>query len=348
MKTNVEAVDLFCGAGGLSYGLKQGGITVRAGVDLDPKCRYPFEENIQAEFHELSVRDLSSSELNSMWSDSTYRLLAGCAPCQPFSAQRRGEVPKTHKDWDLLLEFERLVKQTRPDFVTMENVTPIQRQPVFRSFLNTLLNENYNVDYQAMYANEYGLPQRRRRLVLIASLHGPIHLPKPTHDANNQVTVAEAIGKLPRLKSGEESKTDPLHRARRLTKINLDRIKASKPGGTWQDWPEELRAPCHRRSSGQSFRSFYGLMSPDEPAPTITTEFFNYGSGRFGHPSQPRTITPREAAILQGFPQDYKFLPEDTGVKFSVLGKMIGNAVPPVFGKIIAQTINKHVLENSL
>lgn len=342
MAQRVEAVDLFCGAGGLSYGLQQGGITVRAGVDLDPKCRYPFEENIHADFHELSVRDLTGEQLRSMWSGQGPRLLAGCAPCQPFSSQRRGQEASTHEAWDLLLEFQRLVKETRPDFVTMENVTRLQNQAVFRSFVSALIDEGYYVDYRALYANEFGLPQRRRRLVLIASLHGPIHLPTPTHGKEDQVTVSQAIGQLPPLESGEASHTDLLHRARRLTDINIARIKASKPGGTWRDWPEVLRAPCHRRSTGQSFGSFYGVMEPNEPAPTITTEFYNYGSGRFGHPTQPRTITPREAAILQGFPKDYKFVPHEDEAKFSVLGRMIGNAVPPIFGELIAQTINSH------
>lgn len=342
MAKTVEAVDLFCGAGGLSYGLQQGGITVRAGVDLDPNCRYPFEENIRADFHEMSVRDLTSDQLQSMWSGRALRLLAGCAPCQPFSSQRRGQEAKTHESWDLLLEFKRLVQATRPDFVTMENVTRLQRQYVFHSFVSGLLDAGYYVDFKPMYANEYGLAQRRRRLVLIASRHGPIHLPTPTHSRERQVTVSEAIGQLPPLEAGEASRSDPLHRARRLTDINLARIRASKPGGTWRDWPEALRAPCQNRSTGQSFGSFYGVMVPNEPAPTITTEFYNYGSGRFGHPSQPRTITPREAAILQGFPRDYKFVPRAEDPKFSVLGRMIGNAVPPIFGELIAQTINNH------
>ncbi|WP_316668861.1 DNA cytosine methyltransferase [uncultured Propionibacterium sp.] len=332
-------MDLFCGAGGLSYGLMQAGIEIRAGIDVNPQCRYPFETNLGATFYEMSVRDISAHDIQSMWSKGSARLLAGCAPCQPFSSQRRGADSKKHSAWNLLLEFGRLAQEIRPEYLTMENVAPLRKQEVFHHFLKDLSSKGYYIDYDVLKAEQYGLPQRRRRLVLIASRKGPIALPKKWVSREDETTVVQALAGLPPLQAGEVDPDDPLHRARKLSPINVARIRASKPGGTWEDWPEELRAPCHTRSSGKSFGSFYGVMNPGEPAPTITTEFFNYGSGRFGHPYQSRTITPREAAILQGFPRDYSFIPPNNPAHFTTLGKMIGNAVPPVLGFLVGKRI---------
>lgn len=338
----IGAVDLFCGAGGLSLGLQQAGVKIHAGVDLDPACRYPFEENLHATFHERSVRDLDAQELMSMWAGAPVRLLAGCAPCQPFSSQRRGAEPEQHESWDLLLQFGRLVKETLPDYVTMENVPRLRTQRVFERFLGDLIRNDYYVDYKVIKTEQYGLPQRRRRLVLIAARHFPIRIPRPFTPTSQEATVASAIGGLPALTAGQQCPTDPLHYARDLSDINLRRLDASKPGGTWRDWDEALRAPCHRRASGESFQSFYGRMNPNEPSPTITTQFFNYGSGRFGHPTQRRAITPREAAVLQGFPTSYVFTQPDEPIYFTRVGKMIGNAVPPVIGKLVGEAITSH------
>lgn len=337
----IGAVDLFCGAGGLSLGLKQAGISVRAGIDLDPNCRFPFEKNIGSTFHEMSVRNIDTKTLSEMWGSDDVRLLAGCAPCQPFSSQRRGAVATEHESWDLLLEFGRLIEGTLPDYVTMENVSRLRTQNVFRSFLDIIVRNNYYVDYQIIKAEQYGLPQRRRRLVLIAARYSPIHIPAPKTD-QQEVTVSQAFSGLPPLKAGEQCPTDTLHRARRLSELNLARIRASNPGGTWLDWPPELRAPCHRKASGSTFGSFYGVMAPNEPSPTITTEFYNYGSGRFGHPSEFRTITPREAALLQGFPSTYEFTRPEETVHFTKMGRMIGNAVPPILGQIVGTAIISH------
>lgn len=339
---SIGAVDLFCGAGGLSLGLQQAGITVHAGVDLDPKCRYPFETNLQSTFHELSVRDLDGEALLSMWGDEPTRLLAGCAPCQPFSSQRRGAEPQKHESWDLLLEFGRLIRESLPDYVTMENVPRLRTERIFEQFLGELVRHDYYLHYKIIKTEQYGLPQRRRRLVLVAARHSPIRIPEPSAFPGQEATVASAIGDLPPLAAGEQCKTDPLHCARNLSDINLQRLDASRPGGTWRDWDESLRAPCHQRATGSSFQSFYGRMNPDEPSPTITTQFYNYGSGRFGHPTQRRTITPREAAILQGFPASYSFTEPDEPVFFTRVGRLIGNAVPPVIGELVGAAITRH------
>src|SRR5690606_35410329 len=123
----------------------------------------------------------------------------------------------------------------------------------------------------------------------------------------------------------------------------LARLRASKPGGSWRDWPEELRAACHRRSTGSTFKSVYARMEWDEPSPTITTQAFNFGTGRFGHPEQDRAKSLREAAILQGFTKKYNFVWKGSEAKFITLGRLIGNAVPPPLGKAIGKKLMDHV-----
>ncbi len=148
---------------------------------------------------------------------------------------------------------------------------------------------------------------------------------------------------LPPVEAGEICKNDTLHRTRRLSKINLQRIKASKPNGTWLDWNEELMLDCHRRNTGKTYKSVYGRMAWDEPASTITTQFYNFGTGRFGHPTQDRALTVREAALLQTFPKSYKFFPKKEKVSIERLGMQIGNAVPVELGFVIGKSIISHL-----
>jgi DNA (cytosine-5)-methyltransferase 1 len=339
----IEAVDLFCGAGGLSYGLTQAGVKVGAGVDLDPRCRYPFESNLGAEFHERDVRELEAVELSGWWSERAVRLLAGCAPCQPFSPYRRGQDTSAEEDWSLLEEFGRLVGEVWPELVTMENVPRIGTSKVFLDFVDQLGEMGYWVDYRSCYGPTYGLPQARRRLVLVASLLGPVHVPEGTVAESAFPTVETTIKGLPQLESGEVDPKDPLHRSRNLSETNLKRIRASKPGGTWKDWPKSLRAPCHQRASGATYRNVYARMRWDQPSPTITTLSHNFGAGRFGHPAQDRPISLREAAMLQGFPQEYAFVEKSDDVSFTHHGRLIGNAVPPPLGRAIGRALVEHV-----
>lgn len=336
VQTQITAVDLFCGAGGLSLGLKQARIEVAAGIDLDPACRYPFESNLKAKFLERDVADVTGAELKELWTPGRYRLLAGCAPCQPFSSHRRGADTSGEDNWDLLSQFGRLVEETTPDFVTMENVLRLAKMSVFDDFVNRLRRLGYSVDHGRLFGPHFELPQERRRLVLMASLVGPVSLPVGRPKAKVK-TVRQTIKKLPRLEHGESDPNDPMHTARRLTATNLARIRASVPGGTWADWPEELLAPCHKKASGASFGSFYGRMRWDAPSPTITTMAFNFGTGRFGHPEQDRSLTLREAAMLQGFPRRYKFVPKGKQPYMQTVGRLIGNAVPPNFGKAVGE-----------
>jgi DNA (cytosine-5)-methyltransferase 1 len=338
----VRAIDLFCGAGGLSYGLKQAGIQVVGGFDIDPRCVYPFETNIKAPFFKQDVRTVTSKQLKQLWGPSGVRVLAGCAPCQPFSSHRRGTDTTADDSWPLLDEFARLATESLPQIVTMENVPRIVSSDVFKRFVITLQKCDYEVSFRSCYGPEYRLPQHRRRLVLIASRIGTVELPKRTAGRSIR-TVRQTIGKLPQLEAGEIDPKDHLHKSRNLTELNLKRIRASSPGGTWRDWPEELRSECHRKASGSSFANVYARMEWSQPSPTITTQMHNFGTGRFGHPEQDRAITLREAAMLQGFPRTYRFVQKGEPVEFAPLGRLIGNAVPPPLGKMVGKTIMARV-----
>jgi len=330
-------VDLFCGLGGLTHGLSKGGVHVVAGIDIDPQCRFPYEQNNSAEFIERDIRDVSGDTLRDLWGGRTYTLLAGCAPCQPFSTySRKGRGTREDKKWDLVADFGRLVNEAQPDFVTMENVPQLLDHAVFAEFHSSL--NGYQVWQQIIECAQYGVPQTRKRLVLLASRLGPITLVPPSPN-DKKATVRAAISHLPRVAAGRCDPKDQLHVASSLSELNLRRIRASKPGGTWRDWEPNLVARCHQRRSGNTYPSVYGRMEWDAPAPTITTQCFGYGNGRFGHPQQDRAITLREAAILQTFPDSYRFLPDGARACFYVLGRLIGNAVPVRLGEVVAESL---------
>jgi DNA (cytosine-5)-methyltransferase 1 len=339
----VSAVDLFCGVGGLSHGLQDAGIHIAAGIDIEVTCDYPYRNNVRAPFHLRDIRELTVDELAAMWPANAVRVLAGCAPCQPFSSYRRGVDTSQEDQWPLLDEVRRLVKGTLPEVVTMENVPRIVSAPIFIKFVARLRKLGYRVSYESCYCPAYGVPQHRRRMILVASLLGDIQVPRGTIAPADYTTVRQAIGSQPKVSHGKSHPRDDLHKCRTLTEVNLDRIRRSSPGGTWEDWPEELRAPCHRKSSGATFRNVYGRMTWDEPSPTITTLSYNFGAGRFGHPEQDRAITLREAAILQSFPMDYQFVAPGNPVQFAPLGRLIGNAVPPRLAAAVGTAIGQHV-----
>ncbi|MBB4639840.1 DNA cytosine methyltransferase [Rhizorhapis suberifaciens] len=337
----IVAVDLFCGVGGLTHGLTKAGVKVELGVDLDPACRYPMEKNNAAKFLEADVANLLPSDVRMAFGDAQITLLAGCAPCQPFSSYAQAAKRATpHEDWELLKSFSKLVLAVRPTLVTMENVPPLLKQQIFKDFVADLHGAGYDLDFKVVDGRGIGLPQRRQRLVLVASLLGPIVIP----DADKpQATVRQTISELPPLAAGSSDLEDPLHAAASLSDLNLARIRHSKPGGTWRDWPNELVAACHTRPTGSTFPSVYGRMEWDAPAPTMTTQCYGFGNGRFGHPEQDRAISLREAAMLQSFPKNYAFVPKGASINFSTLGRMIGNAVPVLLGEFIGGILVDHV-----
>lgn len=340
----IATVDLFCGAGGLTHGLEKAGIDVRLGIDIDPACQFPYSANNNSEFLLKSVDDVEAFELLEKYQDSELKLLAGCAPCQTFSSYNQ-KADSSDDRWWLLLQFSRLIRETEPELVTMENVPGLLEQDVFRKFLNDLEEQNYHLDYKVVNSADYGLPQQRNRLVLLASRLGSIKLPSPQKFRKKRQNVKDAIGKLPAIEAGGIDPKDPLHQSSNLSDINYQRIIASRPGGTWRDWPKGLVADCHRKRSGKTYPGVYGRMRWDEPAPTITTQFFGFGNGRFGHPEQDRALSLREGAILQGFPKGYKFVPPHQPIHKKILGRLIGNAVPVSLGIVIGKSIIRHVEE---
>lgn len=342
----IEVVDLFCGIGGLSYGMKSAGFHILAGFDLDQTCQYAYETNTGGEFIYKDISTVTAEDILPRYSKGAIHVLAGCAPCQPFSSYAFKNKEKDPNKYDLLYEFGRLVRDVKPDIVTMENVPAIRKfklKPVLQDFISLLEKEEYHVWCDVVYCPDFGIPQTRKRLVLIASKLGDVEPLVATCDKENYVTVRKTIGQLKPLKAGEISPTDPMHRSRKLTAIGLQRIMATPEGGGWKDWTEDLLLECHKKKNGESYASVYGRMRWDAPAPTMTTQCTSLGSGRFGHPSQNRAITPREAALLQTFPEFYKFFEDEYSASLKQLSRYIGNAVPPKLGEVIAQSIISNV-----
>lgn len=340
-------VDLFCGIGGLTHGLLQSGLQVLAGIDIDGSCRYAYETNNNAGFIEADIAQLSSNDIANLYPAGSIRALVGCAPCQPFSryTQRYRKEGHIGSKWRLLYAFSDKVRDIMPEILSMENVPELEIEPVFHDFKDALIDMGYNVSWSIVYCPDYGVPQSRKRLVLLASRLGDISLIEPQYTPETYLTVRDCIADLPPIRAGQAAEGDPLHCSSRLSTMNLQRIRQSRPGGTWRDWDEPLQLTCHKKESGSTYPSVYGRMSWEEPAPTITTQFYGYGNGRFGHPDQDRALSIREGTMLQSFPRDYAFLPPDRTVSKKELGIHIGNAVPVNLGRAIGQSIQRHIEE---
>lgn len=357
MTKRVSAVDLFCGAGGMTCGLEAAGISVEAGVDHEEACRYPYETNNEATFcqHDIkAVAQGSPEEIADLFDeDADFKLLAGCPPCQPFSTLTNGERSEDHESYSLLDAFKKLVRVIEPDYVVMENVHGVYHSDIYQSFEVDMNDWGYHLNGyndRSVYCPEFGIPQTRRRWVTLAARNHPVEIQTSPHSRDFQPkTAREAIGHLPKIEAGEtwagnesnEYPADKLHTARSLSPTNIRRVIHSKPGRTWRDWPEELVLDCHKDESGQSYDSVYGRMEADKPAPTITTQFYNLGSGRFGHydTGQNRALSLREGALLQTFPGDYEFFKDIDDVGIRKTGVLIGNAVPPKLGEVVGERI---------
>jgi len=343
-----SVIDLFCGVGALSHGFMLEGFPVARGYDIDETCRFAFEANNNARFVQEDVANIDPRKLARGFVVGMPAVLVGCAPCQPFSQYSQGrEDPK----WKLLENFASLASVVSPDVLSMENVPQLvgfKGGSVFNAFVAKLKNAGYEVNWKVVYCPDFGVPQARSRLVLIASRLGKPGLPKPSHDKNNHLTVLDGIGDMPALKAGGVDPHDPLHRASALSDINLQRIRASVPGGTWRDWDDALVTGCHKRKTGRNYGSVYGRMHWHHPSPTITTQFYGFGNGRFGHPEQDRAISLREGALLQSFPKNYVFVKKSESITFNHLGRLIGNAVPVGLARAIARTIKDHLQEHGL
>lgn len=343
-------VDFFSGCGGTSLGFRTAGIRILAGVDNDPSSGTTFERNFpEAKFIDRDIRSMRPAELADVIGpvESSPLIFSACAPCQPFSKQRR-QTKVSDDRIPLLLEFYKFVEYFMPTCIFIENVPGIQRGAAaaspFQEFREKVEKLNYYVSADVVSSASYGVPQRRHRLVALASLLGPITFPSPTHGPGRNhpkySTVKDWIGDLPPIVAGEEHSTIPNHRASGLSELNLRRIRATPEGGGRKDWPKELELSCHTNGyKGHS--DVYGRMSWDAPATGLTTRCISLSNGRFGHPKQDRAISVREAACLQTFPIDFIF----TG-NWESMGRQIGNAVPVLLASQFGTQIVSHIDEH--
>lgn len=335
-----SAIDLFAGCGGLTEGLRQSGFKVEAAVEINKDAARTYKTNHPDTilFNE-DIRKLKINEVREIIGKKTLHLLAGCPPCQGFSSMRslnRWSYVEDSRN-DLITEFLRFVKGIRPFTIMMENVPAIIEYPLFKKVSYELLELGYYIDFRVVNVADYGVPQRRKRFVMLGSRLGPI---KVARGNGTRRTVRDAIGSL---ESVDET-SDPIHKIypKHSPKV-MDIIRRiPKNGGSRKDLPEELVLNCHKRK-GIGFNDVYGRLKWDDVSSTITGGCLNPSKGRFLHPEEDRCITAREAALLQTFPRDYKF-PEDIGK--TALALMIGNALPPLFSKIQGTHIYHHLFSN--
>jgi DNA (cytosine-5)-methyltransferase 1 len=340
----IKVFDFFSGCGGTSTGFAMAGMDIVFGLDNDPDAAATFRVNVKgATFIENDIRKVKTGILKPLLRGKGHKtLFSCCAPCQPFSKQSRART-KGDPRCSLLLEFGRFVRRWKPDYVFVENVPGLQRVdgragplPAFIALLRKL---GYSFDLKVVPALAFGVPQKRERLILMAAKTGDLRIPRATHGtAHRRVsTVRDWIGQLPPLRAGYSDPKDPDHRAMALSAINLERIAATPEGGGRDGWPKSLRLNCHQRFDGHT--DVYGRLAWDRPAAGLTTRCISYSNGRFGHPTQDRAISVREAARLQTFPRRYRFVGN-----LESKARQVGNAVPPLMAKAIGRVYVKHAL----
>jgi DNA (cytosine-5)-methyltransferase 1 len=338
----IRVADFFCGCGGTSAGLRLAGMNIELGLDIEPEASRTFRRNFEeATFFERDIAKVDPAEVAEGLGDGPGPLLvSACAPCQPYSSfvGRRPTDPRR----SLLLRLLPFIRVLEPAFVFVENVPGLKaaraNAGTFSRFCKGLRDEGYHVSFDVVDCRHYGVPQRRRRLVILASRLGPIEVPGRTHgqDGGRELsTVWEWIGDLPPIGAGEIHPEIPNHQASAVTEINLRRLRATPPGGGRADWPSELRLECHRNHSGHS--DVYGRMHADAPSPVLTTKCTSISNGRFGHPYQDRPISVREAACLQTFPRDFVF---SGSIKSST--RQVGNAVPVLLARRMGEAFVAH------
>lgn len=351
------AVDLFAGTGGLSLGLKRAGFSVRAAVELDEDAAKTYRTNHRGTPVLVSdIRKVTSSGIRSAVGDRRIDLLVGCAPCQGFCSLTRKFRRRDPRN-NLLLEMGRLVRGIRPRAVFMENVPGLEGRRVFRDFLRQLRQSGYIPKWRVVQMADYGVPQFRRRLVLLAGRGFSIPFPEPTHSRNPEgraglkpwVSVRRVLGghrfpvRLARSWDDGGPRRFSWHVVRDIRSETAARLRAARPGGTRLELDEALLPECHRNGY-EGFRNVYGRMSWDRPAPTITSGCTTPCKGRFGHPDRRRTtISVREAALLQTFPEWYSFQTD----QIDAVCEMIGNAVPPEFARIVGLQLRRVLLPSA-
>lgn len=331
------AIDFFCGGGGMTFGLRQSGISVIAGVDLAEDCKTTYESNnagstfVCADIKQLPLNYFEENfDLVSRNDDEL--VMVGCSPCQYYSIINTSRE-KSKESKDLLLYFQRFVDYYNPGYILVENVPGIIKKEgsVFPTFLQFLNSHNYNVIYSIVNMSYYGVPQTRRRFSLVASRLGEVRMPDKDP---KQKLLSEFIGTKKGLKNipaGTSDSTDFMHSTMHLAPINMKRLlRTSRNGGSRLEWKDdnELQLKCYV-GKDNSFRDVYGRLRWNKPASTITTNFIKITSGRFAHPCENRGLSIREGARLQTFPDSYVF----KGGNITTNARIIGNAVPPEYAR---------------
>ena len=350
LRKPIKVFDFFSGCGGSSAGLRAAGLEIALGLDNDSDAAKTFRANFaEAEFVCSDIKEVSEESFDGIvngWEDHPL-LFNACAPCQPFSQQRRGEAEPNDRRLELLNDLLRFVRRHRPELIFAENVPGLRDgsagRKIFLQFTRMLEELGYHASHGVVRSQDYGVPQRRARLVLVASLLGRVDAPARTHGPGTKrpsyATVADWIRDLPEISAGESHPFVPNHRAAGLSSLNLQRIRATPPGGGWRNLPPRL-LPASRKSGFAGFTDVYGRLKWDTPAPALTTRCISYSNGRFGHPEQDRAISVREAACLQTFPLDFVF----TGTLNSQ-ARQVGNAVPAQLAQQFGERIASHLAD---
>ena len=337
----LKAVDFFCGAGGMSFGLQEAGILVLAGIDNSSDCRETYKTNVVgAKYIKHDISTLSAPELGrrlALEPGDDNLIFAGCSPCQ-FWSKIRADKTNSKRTAYLLTQFQKFISYFRPGFVVVENVPGLHRrrdESILPLFLTFLRDQGYTFEDGVVNANHYGVPQNRKRYLLLATrLATTITLPRAQLSAaltvNAFIGVANGFERIP---AGHRDNTAQFHTAAALSADNLRRIALTERSGgnrmAWRNY-EDLQIPAYK-SRDDIFRDVYGRMFWDRPAPTITTRFNSLSNGRFGHPDEDRAISIREGATLQTFPKSYVF----KGSNLNSVARQIGNAVPPEMARRI-------------
>lgn len=321
------AIDLFCGCGGMTEGLKQAGFKVLWGIDVAAaplmayKANHPEVKVAEKDIRKIKC-DVLLSELGLRKGELD--LLAGCPPCQGFSSIRTNNGRYTISDDrnNLINDYLRFVKEMRPKVAMLENVPGLKDDRRFNKFVNAMDKLGYQGEWKVLNVADYGVPQRRRRLIYVASCKKKVRISEKTLESRS---VRQAIGDLP--KAGESG--DFMHDLpeKRTKKIQEMIALIPKDGGSRSGLPDKYILPCHKRNP-EGFKDVYGRMAWDKPSPTITGGCASPSKGRFLHPEEDRCITPREASLLQGFPPKYIF---PQGLSKDRLALMVGNALPVPF-----------------
>ncbi|WP_261512743.1 DNA cytosine methyltransferase [Chryseobacterium paludis] len=350
----IKAVDFFCSGGGMSCGMLQAGIEVVAGIDHDISCKDTYEANINgAEFIQADVFELQEKALEDklkLKRNDDNLLLIGCSPCQFWSIINT-DKKKSKKSKDLLKEFRRFVEYFNPGYVVVENVPGVLRrknESGLEDFILWLRTNGYKVHANIHEVSNYGVPQHRKRFTLIANRVNSEEV-KPIALNTEKITVRDVLGEhngFPKVKQGNKDESDFMHSVSGLNELNLERLSLTPhDGGTRLAYvnDERLAPPCHYKKIN-GFKDIYGRMYWDKPSPTITTKFFSFSNGRFGHPEEDRAISLREGATLQSFPKTYKFVGSST----EKISRMIGNAVPPTYAKAIGKAIIQNYINGKI